>query len=71
MKTTHNVPLKALCLTLGVHFIGRLYLGNKRKTTFLFVFRSVCTTFDAVRLRYSRSEKLKFIWFFSHLIVPL
>ena len=20
MKTTHNVPLKALCLTLGVHF---------------------------------------------------
>ena len=22
MKTTHNVPLKALCLTLGVHFKG-------------------------------------------------
>ena len=24
MKTTHNVPLKALCLTLGVHFKSTL-----------------------------------------------
>ena len=29
-------------LTLGQ---GRLHLGNKRKTSFFFVFRSVCTTF--------------------------
>ena len=43
----------------------------QRKFLIFFVFRSVCTTFDAVRLRYSRSEKPKFIWFFSHLIVPL
>ena len=31
-------------LTLGQ---GRLHLGNKRKTSFFFVFRSVCTTFVA------------------------
>ena len=70
-KTQIYLVFLSLNRTFGLMPLGRLHLGNKRKTTFLFVFRSVCTTFDAVRLRYSRSEKLKFIWFFSYLIVPL
>jgi len=32
-------------------------------------FKKVCT-FD-IRRRYFRSEKLKYIWFFAHLIVSL
>ena len=43
------VPLR-LCL------LGRLHLGNKRKFLIFFVFRSVCTTFDAMRRRYLRSK---------------
>ena len=39
MKTTHNVPLKALCLTLGVHFTKVLTLGSKKeKVIFLLYF---------------------------------
>ena len=35
MKTTHNVPLKALCLTLGVHFnLGRQCKGTKKSNRF-------------------------------------
>ena len=45
MKTTHNVPLKALCLTLGVHFKGTHTRKYKRKTDFPFVFRSLNRTF--------------------------
>ena len=36
MKTTHNVPLKALCLTLGVHF--KLRLHSKLLSNFLYNF---------------------------------
>ena len=35
------------------------------------VFRSLNRTFNPSDFRYSRSEKLKWIWFFAHLIVPL
>ena len=38
MKTTHNVPLKALCLTLGVHFKGTHVRKYKRKWDFLLYF---------------------------------
>jgi hypothetical protein len=34
MKTTHNAPLKALCLTLGVHFTAlfhSIFYRNKVK----------------------------------------
>ena len=44
MKTTHNVPLKALCLTLGVHFTKRRSLKDsanrekyKEKHSFSFI----------------------------------
>ena len=36
MKTTHNVPLKALCLTLGVHFKVAAPRKYKQKNRFLF-----------------------------------
>ena len=32
-------------LSLRLCLLDRLHLGNKRKTPFLFVFRSVCTIF--------------------------
>ena len=32
-------------LSLRLRLLDRLHLGNKRKTLFLFVFRSVCTIF--------------------------
>ena len=31
MKTTHNVPLKALCLTLGVHFTKTTVKGTNKR----------------------------------------
>ena len=38
MKTTHNVPLKALCLTLGVHFkeekISEVRIGDVSEVSF-------------------------------------
>ena len=43
----------------------------KRKKYFSFVFLSLIRTFNPTDFRYSRSEKHKFIWFFSRLIVPL
>ena len=59
MKTTHNVPLKALCLTLGVHFKGTSARKYKRKKYFSFVFLSLIRTFNPTDFRYSRSEKQK------------
>ena len=35
------------------------------------VFRSLIRTFNPADFRYSRSEKLKYIWFFARLFVPL
>ena len=35
------------------------------------VFRSLIRTFNLSDFRYSRSEKLKYIWFFARLFVPL
>ena len=31
MKTTHNVPLKDLCLTLGVHFTWTVKVKGTNK----------------------------------------
>ena len=44
---------------------------KQKKTSFSFVFLSLIRTFNPTDFRYSRSEKHKFIWFFSRLIVPL
>jgi hypothetical protein len=46
MKTTHNVPLKALCLTLGVHFKGT-HARKYKKIVIYFVFCSLIRTFAA------------------------
>ena len=46
MKTTHNVPLKALCLTLGVHFKGT-HARQYKKIVIYFVFCSLIRTFAA------------------------
>ena len=43
MKTTHNVPLKALCLTLGVHFIGTYARKCTNKFGFFLAYSYLCT----------------------------
>ena len=53
-----------LIVSLKLCFFDRLHLGNKRKTTFLFVFLSVCTIFGLAAPRYSHSAKQKKKCFF-------
>ena len=70
-KTKIYLVFLSLNRTFELKLLGRRHLGNTKKIFDFLCISEVCTTFDAMRLRYSRSEKPKFIWFFSHLIVPL
>ena len=64
----HNNLCFHLIVTLTFVQVRR-HLNNKNKCVY-FVLSSVCTNFD-FRPSYSRSEKLKQVWFFAHLIVTL
>ncbi len=79
LKPTRS-PLRGgeFCIPTPLPFLegektyGRTYFRStiKRKTSFSFTFRSLIRTFD-YRRRYSRSEILKYIWYFARLFVPL
>ena len=44
-KLCFSLYFARFALSLRLCLLDRLHLGNKRKTPFLFVFRSVCTIF--------------------------
>ena len=44
-KLRFSLYFARFALSLRLFLLYRLHLGNKRKTPFLFVFRSVCTIF--------------------------
>ena len=44
-KLRFSLYFARFALSLRLRLLDRLHLGNKRKTLFLFVFRSVCTIF--------------------------
>ena len=77
---TRDAPLlfvvKVFCFSFAYSYFDLSVEGTsarkyKRKKYFSFVFLSLIRTFNPTDCRYSRSEKHKFIWFFSRLIVPL
>ena len=70
-KTQIYLVFLSLIRTSDLSVEGTSARKYKRKKYFSFVFLSLIRTFNPTDFRYSRSEKHKFIWFFSRLIVPL
>ena len=68
MKTTHNVPLKALCLTLGVHFISYSRSENQKKRYFLLFFAHLIVTLSLrllVRLHLGNAKEKRVFLLYS------